>query len=107
MRSFAVFLFPLRWQPHSTGYISGFVGRLFRDWCRNRCCRFNFGICILNINTNAKCLFNEKANKKIKILYLTEPYFKKLNSNYAEALGIYGKKWWSFPPFYSLIICLL
>jgi HAE1 family hydrophobic/amphiphilic exporter-1/multidrug efflux pump len=65
-------------------FLEGFVGRL-RIWCRNRCCRFNFGICILNIDTNAKCLFNEGGEQKIKIL-LTEPYFKKLNSNYAEAL---------------------
>jgi HAE1 family hydrophobic/amphiphilic exporter-1/multidrug efflux pump len=27
------------------------------------------------------------ANKKSKFYNLTEPYFKKLNSNYAEALG--------------------
>jgi HAE1 family hydrophobic/amphiphilic exporter-1/multidrug efflux pump len=70
-------------------FLEGFVGRLFRIWCRNRCCRFN-GICILNIDTNAKCLFNERRQKKSKFYNLTEPYFKKINSNYAEALGIYG-----------------
>jgi hypothetical protein len=39
------------------------LGRL-GIWCRNRCCRFNFGICILNIDTNAKCLFNEGGEQK-------------------------------------------
>jgi HAE1 family hydrophobic/amphiphilic exporter-1/multidrug efflux pump len=38
--------------------------------------------------------------KKSKFYNLTEPYFKKLNSNYAEALGRFmGKKWWSFLSF--------
>jgi HAE1 family hydrophobic/amphiphilic exporter-1/multidrug efflux pump len=44
------------------------------------------------------------ANKKSKFYNLTEPYFKKLNSNYAEALGRFmGKKWWSFLSF-SLVL---
>jgi HAE1 family hydrophobic/amphiphilic exporter-1/multidrug efflux pump len=33
-------------------------------------------------------MFNESGEqKKSKFYNLTEPYFKKLNSNYAEALG--------------------
>jgi hypothetical protein len=36
-------------------------------------------------------LFNERRTKKSKFYNLTEPYFKKLNSNYAEAGGFMGK----------------
>jgi hypothetical protein len=63
MRSFAVISISiLRSIP--TGYISRrIVGRLLGIWCRNRCCRFNFGICP-NIDTNAKCLLNEGGEQK-------------------------------------------
>jgi HAE1 family hydrophobic/amphiphilic exporter-1/multidrug efflux pump len=41
--------------------------------------------------------------KKSKFYIATEPYFQKLNSGYADALGRFmKKKWWSFP---ILIAC--
>jgi multidrug efflux pump len=81
-------------------FLEGFVGRLFRE----------FGVVIgaavlisafvsltLTPMLNAY-LMKGGEQKKSKFYNLTEPYFKKLNSNYAEALGRFmGKKWWSFP----------
>jgi HAE1 family hydrophobic/amphiphilic exporter-1/multidrug efflux pump len=74
-------------------FLEGFVGRLFRE----------FGVVIgaavlisafvsltLTPMLNAY-LMKGGEQKKSKFYNLTEPYFKKLNSNYAEALAIYGK----------------
>ncbi|WP_339921464.1 efflux RND transporter permease subunit [uncultured Flavobacterium sp.] len=81
-------------------FLEGFVGRLFRE----------FGVVIgaavlisafvsltLTPMLNAY-LMKGGEQKKSKFYNLTEPYFKKLNSNYADALGRFmAKKWWSFP----------
>lgn len=81
-------------------FLEGFVGRLFRE----------FGVVIgaavlisafvsltLTPMLNAY-LMKGGEQKKSKFYNLTEPYFKKLNSNYANALARFmAKKWWSFP----------
>ncbi|MFQ3173776.1 MAG: multidrug efflux pump, partial [Flavobacterium sp.] len=86
-------------------FLEGFVGRLFRE----------FGVVIgaavlisafvsltLTPMLNAY-LMKGGEQKKSKFYILTEPYFKKLNSNYADALSQFmDKKWLSFP---ILIAC--
>jgi HAE1 family hydrophobic/amphiphilic exporter-1/multidrug efflux pump len=81
-------------------FLEGFVGRLFRE----------FGVVIgaavlisafvsltLTPMLNAY-LMKGGEQKKSKFYNLTEPYFQKLNSNYANALERFmSKKWWSFP----------
>lgn len=81
-------------------FLEGFVGRLFRE----------FGVVIgaavlisafvsltLTPMLNAY-LMKGGEQKKSKFYNLTEPYFLKLNSGYAEALGGFMKrKWLSFP----------
>ncbi|SEB05142.1 hydrophobic/amphiphilic exporter-1, HAE1 family/multidrug efflux pump [Flavobacterium gillisiae] len=81
-------------------FLEGFVGRLFRE----------FGVVIgaavlisafvsltLTPMLNAY-LMKGGEQKKSKFYILTEPYFQKLNSNYADALERFmAKKWWSFP----------
>ena len=81
-------------------FLEGFVGRLFRE----------FGVVIgaavlisafvsltLTPMLNAY-LMKGGEQKKSKFYNLTEPYFQKLNSNYADALSRFmAKKWWSFP----------
>lgn len=86
-------------------FLEGFVGRLFRE----------FGVVIgaavlisafvslsLTPMLNAYLMRGGKQ-KKSKFYNLTEPYFQKLNSNYAGALRDFMKrKWLSFP---ILIAC--
>jgi HAE1 family hydrophobic/amphiphilic exporter-1/multidrug efflux pump len=86
-------------------FLEGFVGRLFRE----------FGVVIgaavlisafvsltLTPMLNAY-LMKGGVQKKSKFYIATEPYFQKLNSGYADALGRFmKKKWWSFP---ILIAC--
>ncbi|MFM9988216.1 efflux RND transporter permease subunit [Flavobacterium sp.] len=86
-------------------FLEGFVGRLFRE----------FGVVIgaavlisafvsltLTPMLNAY-LMKGGEQKKSKFYNLTEPFFKKMNSTYAEALtGFMKKKWLSFP---ILIAC--
>ena len=86
-------------------FLEGFVGRLFRE----------FGVVIgaavlisafvsltLTPMLNAY-LMKGGVQKKSKFYLMTEPYFEKLNSNYAESLGRFmKKKWLSFP---ILIVC--
>lgn len=86
-------------------FLEGFVGRLFRE----------FGVVIgaavlisafvsltLTPMLNAY-LMKGGEQKKSKFYIATEPYFQKLNSGYADALGRFmKKKWWSFP---ILIAC--
>lgn len=86
-------------------FLEGFVGRLFRE----------FGVVIgaavlisafvsltLTPMLNAY-LMKGGVQKKSKFYLMTEPYFEKLNSNYAESLGLFmKKKWLSFP---ILIAC--
>ncbi|MEO8234714.1 MAG: efflux RND transporter permease subunit [Flavobacterium sp.] len=86
-------------------FLEGFVGRLFRE----------FGVVIgaavlisafvsltLTPMLNAY-LMKGGEQKKSKFYNLTEPYFQKMNSTYAEALtGFMKKKWLSFP---ILIAC--
>ncbi|MEW5674943.1 efflux RND transporter permease subunit [Flavobacterium enshiense] len=86
-------------------FLEGFVGRLFRE----------FGVVIgaavlisafvsltLTPMLNAY-LMKGGEQKKSKFYKLTEPYFEKMNSGYAEALtGFMKKKWLSFP---ILIAC--
>lgn len=86
-------------------FLEGFVGRLFRE----------FGVVIgaavlisafvsltLTPMLNAY-LMKGGVQKKSKFYLMTEPYFEKLNSNYAESLGRFmKKKWLSFP---ILIAC--
>ncbi|ESU23319.1 acriflavin resistance protein [Flavobacterium enshiense DK69] len=81
-------------------FLEGFVGRLFRE----------FGVVIgaavlisafvsltLTPMLNAY-LMKSGVQKKSKIYDLTEPFFQKMNSGYAEALmGFLKKKWLSFP----------
>jgi len=81
-------------------FLDGFVGRLFRE----------FGVVIgaavlisafvsltLTPMLNAY-LMKGGEQKKSKFYNLTEPYFEKLNSGYAESLGKFMKrKWLSFP----------
>ncbi len=81
-------------------FLEGFVGRLFRE----------FGVVIgaavlisafvsltLTPMLNAY-LMKGGEQKKSKFYVATEPYFQKLNSNYANALSKFmAKKWWSFP----------
>ncbi|ESU29393.1 acriflavin resistance protein [Flavobacterium limnosediminis JC2902] len=80
-------------------FLEGFVGRLFRE----------FGVVIgaavlisafvsltLTPMLNAY-LMKGGEQKKSKIYTITEPYFQKMNSTYAEALtGFLKKKWLSF-----------
>ena len=86
-------------------FLEGFVGRLFRE----------FGVVIgaavlvsafvsltLTPMLNAYLMKGGKQ-KKSKFYNLTEPYFQKLNTGYAEALTSFmKKKWISFP---ILIAC--
>ena len=86
-------------------FLEGFVGRLFRE----------FGVVIgaavlvsafvsltLTPMLNAYLMKGGKQEKS-KFYNLTEPYFQKLNSGYAEALARFmKKKWISFP---ILIAC--
>nr|WP_294935779.1 efflux RND transporter permease subunit [uncultured Flavobacterium sp.] len=86
-------------------FLEGFVGRLFRE----------FGVVIgaavlisafvsltLTPMLNAY-LMKGGEQKKSKFYNMTEPYFQKMNSTYAEALtGFMKKKWLSFP---ILIAC--
>ena len=86
-------------------FLEGFVGRLFRE----------FGVVIgaavlisafvsltLTPMLNAY-LMKGGEQKKSKFYIATEPYFQKLNSGYADALGRFMKrKWLSFP---ILIVC--
>lgn len=86
-------------------FLEGFVGRLFRE----------FGVVIgaavlvsafvsltLTPMLNAYLMKGGKQEKS-KFYNLTEPYFQKLNTGYAEALGSFmKKKWISFP---ILIAC--
>jgi HAE1 family hydrophobic/amphiphilic exporter-1/multidrug efflux pump len=86
-------------------FLEGFVGRLFRE----------FGVVIgaavlisafvsltLTPMLNAY-LMKGGEQKKSKFYNLTEPFFQKMNSTYAEALtGFMKKKWLSFP---ILIAC--
>ena len=86
-------------------FLEGFVGRLFRE----------FGVVIgaavlisafvsltLTPMLNAY-LMKGGEQKKSKFYIKTEPYFQKLNSNYAESLSSFMKrKWLSFP---ILITC--
>ena len=86
-------------------FLEGFVGRLFRE----------FGVVIgaavlisafvsltLTPMLNAY-LMKSGEQKKSKFYVLTEPYFQKLNTNYADALSRFmAKKWLSFP---ILIAC--
>lgn len=81
-------------------FLEGFVGRLFRE----------FGVVIgaavlisafvsltLTPMLNAY-LMKGGVHKKSRFYNFTEPYFQKLNSGYAEALGRFMKrKWLSFP----------
>ncbi len=81
-------------------FLEGFVGRLFRE----------FGVVIgaavlisafvsltLTPMLNAY-LMKSGVQKKSKMYDLTEPFFQKMNSGYAEALsGFLKKKWLSFP----------
>ena len=81
-------------------FLEGFVGRLFRE----------FGIVIgaavlisafvsltLTPMLNAY-LMKGGEQKKTKFYRITEPYFQKLNTGYAESLASYMKiKWISFP----------
>ena len=86
-------------------FLEGFVGRLFRE----------FGIVIgaavlisafvsltLTPMLNAY-LMKAGVQKKSNFYNATEPYFQKLNANYANALGRFmKKKRWSYP---ILILC--
>ncbi|AWK05913.1 acriflavin resistance protein [Flavobacterium crocinum] len=86
-------------------FLEGFVGRLFRE----------FGVVIgaavlisafvsltLTPMLNAY-LMKGGEQKKSKFYIKTEPFFEKMNSNYAEALSKFmAKKWISFP---ILIAC--
>ncbi|MBP6424927.1 MAG: efflux RND transporter permease subunit [Flavobacterium sp.] len=86
-------------------FLEGFVGRLFRE----------FGVVIgaavlvsafvsltLTPMLNAYLMKGGKQEKS-RFYNLTEPYFQKLNTGYAEALaGFMKKKWISFP---ILIAC--
>ena len=86
-------------------FLEGFVGRLFRE----------FGVVIgaavlvsafvsltLTPMLNAYLMKGGKQEKS-KFYVLTEPYFQKLNTGYAEALSSFmKKKWISFP---ILIAC--
>lgn len=86
-------------------FLEGFVGRLFRE----------FGVVIgaavlisafvsltLTPMLNAY-LMKGGVQKKSKFYLITEPYFEKLNSNYADSLRRFmKKKWLSFP---ILIAC--
>jgi multidrug efflux pump len=86
-------------------FLEGFVGRLFRE----------FGVVIgaavlisafvsltLTPMLNAY-LMKGGEQRKSKFYILTEPYFQKLNSNYADALSRFmDKKWLSLP---ILIAC--
>ncbi|MCL9807985.1 efflux RND transporter permease subunit [Flavobacterium luminosum] len=86
-------------------FLEGFVGRLFRE----------FGVVIgaavlisafvsltLTPMLNAY-LMKAGEQKKSRMYELTEPFFQKMNSSYAEALsGFMKKKWLSFP---ILIAC--
>lgn len=81
-------------------FLEGFVGRLFRE----------FGVVIgaavlisafvsltLTPMLNAY-LMKGGVQKKSKMYDLTEPFFQKMNSGYAEALSAFlKKKWLSFP----------
>ncbi|MBC7913095.1 MAG: efflux RND transporter permease subunit [Pyrinomonadaceae bacterium] len=81
-------------------FLEGFVGRLFRE----------FGVVIgaavlisafvsltLTPMLNAY-LMKGGVHKKSKFYNWSEPYFQKMNSGYAEALGSFmKKKWLSFP----------
>lgn len=87
-------------------FLEGFVGRLFRE----------FGVVIgaavlisafvsltLTPMLNAY-LMKGGIQRKSKFYQLTEPYFQKMNSGYAEALGDFMKKrWLSFP---IILLCL-
>lgn len=87
-------------------FLEGFVGRLFRE----------FGVVIgaavlisafvsltLTPMLNAY-LMKGGVHNKSKFYNWTEPYFQKMNSGYAEALGSFMKKrWLSFP---IILICL-
>ena len=87
-------------------FLEGFVGRLFRE----------FGVVIgaavlisafvsltLTPMLNAY-LMKGGEQKKSKFYNWSEPYFLKLNSGYAEALGKFMKrKWLSFP---ILVVCI-
>ncbi|HEY1025084.1 MAG TPA: efflux RND transporter permease subunit, partial [Sphingobacteriaceae bacterium] len=86
-------------------FLEGFVGRLFRE----------FGVVIgaavlisafvsltLTPMLNAY-LMKAGGHKKTRFYDFTEPYFQKMNSAYADALGSFMKrKWLSFP---ILLIC--
>ncbi|QMU28927.1 efflux RND transporter permease subunit [Adhaeribacter radiodurans] len=81
-------------------FLEGFVGRLFRE----------FGVVIgaavlisafvsltLTPMLNAY-LMKKGGHKKTRFYNFTEPYFQKMNSGYAEALGRFmERKWLSFP----------
>ena len=87
-------------------FLEGFVGRLFRE----------FGVVIgaavlisafvsltLTPMLNAY-LMKQGKQKRSKFYDLTEPYFVKMNTSYAESLkGFMQKKWMSFP---IIIACL-
>ena len=81
-------------------FLEGFVGRLFRE----------FGVVIgaavlisafvsLTLTPMLNAYLMKSGEQKKSNFYLkTEPYFQKLNSGYAEALGKFmKKKWLSFP----------
>jgi HAE1 family hydrophobic/amphiphilic exporter-1/multidrug efflux pump len=74
------------------------VGRCFREFGVVIGAAVLISAFVSDINTNAKCLFDERRRtKKSKFYNLTEPYFKKLNSNYAAALGDLWLKMVEFP----------
>jgi HAE1 family hydrophobic/amphiphilic exporter-1/multidrug efflux pump len=87
-------------------FLEGFVGRLFRE----------FGVVIgaavlisafvsltLTPMLNAYLMKGGKQ-KKSKFYNITEPYFQKMNSGYADALtGFMKKRWLSFP---IILACL-
>jgi HAE1 family hydrophobic/amphiphilic exporter-1/multidrug efflux pump len=79
-------------------FLEGFVGRLFRVLSSNRAAVLISAFVSLTLTPMLNAyLMKGGEQKKSKFYILTEPYFQKLNSNYASSLSSFMKrKWISF-----------
>lgn len=89
-------------------FLEGFVGRLFRE----------FGVVIgaavlisafvsLTLTPMLNAYLMKANQKKTKFYNLTEPYYEKLNSGYAESLNDFLKKRWLAYPIIAVCIALI
>ena len=89
-------------------FLEGFVGRLFRE----------FGVVLgaavlisafvsLTLTPMLNAYLMKAGQKKTKFYNLTEPYFQKLNSGYADSLNNFLKKRWLAFPLIGICIGLI